>query len=75
MANAMYGTKSICPFYFHEAALSITCEGLSDGTTNMTRFETKDEKKAFQKKCCATFRYAEKCPLAKALMQKYEEEA
>lgn len=74
MANHTYGARTICPFYLKEARLSITCEGLSDGTVCMTRFETTEAKEDFQAMNCEMYNYENCCPLAAALMQKYQED-
>lgn len=74
MANYAYGVKSICPFYLHEARMSITCEGFTTGTVNMTRFASSEDKKAYQAGKCEMYAYAAHCPLAAALSRKYDED-
>ena len=72
MANYRTGASTICPFYLREAEKSIACEGLTPGTCCLTRFAGKEEKEQFQAECCQGFEYAERCPLAAALMEKYD---
>lgn len=74
MANRTGSAKAICPFYQKEAKLSITCEGLSDRTVCMTRFESVEDKAQFQAMNCEMYNYEHCCPLAAALMSKYQEE-
>lgn len=73
MANNTGGTRTICPFYLKEAQKSITCEGLIEGTSNMTRFDTEEEKLQYQSANCEMYNYANCCKLAAALAKKYEE--
>lgn len=73
VANYVYGTKTVCPFYLKEAQKSITCEGLIDGTCNMTRFNSEDEKTQYQSANCEMYNYTNCCKLAAALEKKYEE--
>lgn len=74
MANNPFGTKTICPFYVREALKSITCEGIIPGTCSMTRFESVEEKLAYQAANCEKYGYATCCRLAAALMEKYRGE-
>lgn len=71
MSNYTFGAKTVCPFYVKEAGKSITCEGLSAETANMTRFESSGKKELYQTAHCETYEYADNCPLAAALMRKY----
>lgn len=74
MANYTYGSKTICPFYLKEARKSITCEGLTEGTTNMTRFASEEEKHSFQAANCEMYNFGRFCPMAAAIMRKYKEQ-
>lgn len=74
MANHTGSARAICPFYVKEARLSITCEGLSEGTVCMTRFATTEEKTQYQAMNCEMYNYENCCRLAAALMTKYQEE-
>jgi len=73
MANVSMGAKTVCPFYLHEAKFSITCEGLI-GAAILSRFGSVEEKLAHQEAVCCGFGYTKLCPLAAALMKKYEED-
>lgn len=72
MANVSFGVRTVCPFYVTEAPLSITCEGLTGNTVVMTKFRTGEEKRRFQTACCERYDPERLCPLAAALMRKYD---
>lgn len=74
MGNYTFGTKTVCPFYIKEALKSITCEGLTAGTDNMTRFMSSEDKLCYQEQHCEMYDSENHCPLAAALMRKYEGE-
>jgi len=73
VANYTFGSRTVCPFYLKEARKSITCEGLADGTMSMTRFASEEEKQRFQAENCEMYNFDRFCPMAAALMRKYEE--
>lgn len=72
MANYTYGVRAVCSFYIKESEKTITCEGVIPGTTTMTRFETKDGKRAFQCKHCERYDAEGCCPIAKEIQNQYE---
>lgn len=74
MSNHTFGVRTICPFYQREADKSITCEGVIPGTTASTHFDSKGEKRLFQEQHCELREYEKCCPLAAALMRKYEDD-
>lgn len=60
-----------CPFYIRSQKLSISCEGIVDGTETAIKFTTETEKRNFQKKNC--FRHCSGCEIKKIIEQKYKE--
>lgn len=70
MANFAGGANTKCPFYIKEAEKSITCEGCTENSTNMQRFETSEEKEHYQEQYCTTRGYI-MCPWAASLAEKY----
>lgn len=66
-------TSSICPFYLRESQLSISCEGLTDGTRNVMKFNKLDDKHQYQRDFCFYKTY-KGCPVYQAILKKYEEE-
>lgn len=73
MANYAAGARIICPYYDHEAKLSITCEGVLPGSQTLSRFREEKNKQIWQETFCETHGYC-KCPLAAKLNEKYEKE-
>lgn len=69
MGNYTAGAKTICPFYLKESDKGITCEGVVPGTTQMTRFDSQQDKRRHQKACCERRDYLKLCKLAKLLEQ------
>lgn len=59
-----YGTYALCPFFESERDKKIICKGMScmcKDVLTALEFDSKENKKAWLKKHCETFRY-EKCP-------------
>lgn len=73
MTNFSSSARTICPFYIKEAKKSITCEGITDSVTSVTRFGSYEEKRSYQHQNCERNDYAACCELAAALCRKYEE--
>ncbi len=59
-----------CPFYIRSQKLSITCEGIVEGTETAMKFQTEKEKRDFQKKNC--FKHRTDCKIKRCIAQKYE---
>ncbi len=74
MPNYANATRIICPYYRRETHTSITCEGLSAGTTNITRFVDKGQKRRHQIQCCERYCYAKTCAYAALLEKSYAKE-
>ena len=70
MAHYTGGVNSICPFYEHEARLSITCEGMCGELSGIRKFQDEGRKKAWQEKFCFERQYL-RCPYAGLLENKY----
>ena len=71
MANTVGDGSAVCPFYHHESRLGIVCEGLIDGTVDMIRFQTEEEKERFRRMRCESFEYEQRCLIAMILVEKY----
>lgn len=58
-----------CPFFLTETGKTISCEGVEDGTKNLMRFESSEDKVAYiEEHCC---HYPNECKLRKILEEKY----
>lgn len=63
-ANKLGTRKSVCPYFITEGVYTITCDGILDGTQNLVRFETQEQRLAYIRENCSTFNYGQ-CPIAK----------
>lgn len=70
MSNKAEDVNTLCPFFDHCETLTVSCEGLSENTLNITRFFTREDKKLYMYKNC--YHRENCCPLAKSLYEKYE---
>ncbi|MBQ4601625.1 MAG: hypothetical protein IJB24_02080 [Clostridia bacterium] len=59
-----------CPFYLKEASSRLICEGIPEGTSNVTVFTNSLLKARHQNRYCRNDYSA--CALCKALMSKYD---
>ncbi len=62
-----------CPFYIRESPRRVVCEGLVEGSTLCLNFNRRARMGAFHRAYCCSMDYS-KCPIAKVLFAKYEEE-
>ena len=70
MAHYTGGVNSICPFYEHEAKLSIVCEGMCPDHDLRIIFHSAGYKTDWQEKFCFERQYLQ-CPYAGLIEQKY----
>jgi len=75
MAHYTGGVSSVCPFYDHEARLSITCEGMSgpegpQEAAGIRKFNSEEHKRLWQEGYCFSMQYL-RCPYARLLESKY----
>lgn len=70
MSNSLGNVNTKCPYYICETEKSITCEGISENTKNVTRFEEGKEKKKHQDRYCN--KYPNECRLMRILEEKNE---
>ena len=63
-ADQLGRRKSVCPYFITEGVYTITCDGILDGTQNLIRFVSQDERLNYIRENCATFNYGN-CPIAK----------
>ena len=68
IANYTGGALSVCPFYIHEAKLSISCEGPDESSGMRICFRSVKNKEEWQRTKCFVFDYELHCPLAMALL-------
>lgn len=73
MPNNANAPRIICPYYQRETPTSITCEGLSPDTSNVTRFGSRGQKRRYQIQCCERYCYAKACAYAALLEKEYAE--
>ena len=73
MRSGIQVSKEVnCPFYIHEEAHRLVCEGIEPGTTiSITRTDGKGFD-SYKKRYCD--RVWQNCRIAKMLLQKYEKE-
>lgn len=62
---------SKCPYYKRERKLSITCEGLIDGTFMQIRFPDPEFRLRHQRCYCRNVKHWSMCPYAKVLDLKH----
>lgn len=74
MPNCSNAPRVICPYYQRETPTSIICEGLILGTSDVTRFRNKEQKRLHQIQCCEQYCYATACARAALLSKSYDKE-
>ena len=62
----------VCPFYRRDEGRKLTCEGLLNGTILSSTFRKEAKMVAHMDKDCCSMDYEKLCPIAAALMKKYE---
>ncbi len=72
MPNKPGAAQTICPYYLNETPCSVTCEGLSPCSSIVLRFRAVKDKQLHKARLCDTFFYAQRCPMARALDERYE---
>lgn len=74
MANKPVEALIKCPFFLQLREDAIMCEGYASGTCMITKFGSREQKKAHLKANCFQPDGGD-CFMAKSLYKKYEEEA
>ena len=62
-----------CPFYVELEKHHVQCEGIEEGSSLQVNFISRKDRLAFMDRYCRSMDW-EKCPIAKMLYAKYEEE-
>lgn len=70
MKNDTSDLLTVCPFYLDNTSNSIVCEGLQNKSKISQHFDKKADKAFYQNCYCYKFNY-NKCPICKALKEKY----
>lgn len=71
MPNTNEGANIVCPYYITHTKLSLTCEGVIEGTTMVSKFHNAELRDQHIKQYCECFGYPQ-CPEAKMIELKYQ---
>lgn len=74
MANKKIDAEAKCPFYFSETGHGIRCEGICTPTM-VSVFAAEKDKRLHEERFCASMLGYPGCPVYRALVLKYRNEA
>ena len=74
MPNMTQNARIICPYFLRlgNNGRSVMCEGLAPGSEIMNCFRGSKKFDKWVHGACETLQYADHCPLARAVGEKYE---